>query len=102
MAHRFLEANPGLESPETHLEGQCDIRGESGYCIIFDGTKDGRPFRVQLVALTRDGNAFFLYGVCEVDAWPQARPWLTAVQSTVKLLEKEPAVPPDPGEADAD
>jgi len=96
VAHRFVENHASLASVEVRLEGDCEIQGEPGYYIVFDGEKDKRPFRVQLIALTRGGNAFFLYGICEVDAWPQARPWITAVQHTISFIEQGPPSSPAP------
>lgn len=102
VAGRFVEKHAGLEAPTIRLEGECDVEGEPGYYVIFDGEKDRLPLRAQLIVLTRAGDAFFLYGVCEADVWPQARPWITAVQYTIRLLKKEPASPPEPVEENPD
>ena len=102
VAHGFIENHAALEAPAIQLEGDCDIRGEPGYYIIFEGAKDRRPFRVQLIALTSGSNAFFLYGICEVDAWRRARPWITAVQYTINLIEEEPASLPGPTDENPD
>jgi hypothetical protein len=91
VAHRFVENHASLDSPEIGGEGDCDIHGEAGYYVVFDGTKDGVAFRAQLITLTRGRDAFFLYGLCEVDAWPQARPWITAVQYSIHFVEQAPA-----------
>jgi len=89
VAHAFVENHAALESPAVGLDGECEIGGEPGYVVVFDGMKDGVAFRAQLVALVKDGNAFFLYGLCEVEAWPRARPWITAVQHTFRFVEVE-------------
>jgi hypothetical protein len=91
VAHRFVENHASLDSPKICLEGDCDVHGEPGYFVVLDGDKDGVAFRAQLIALTRGGNAFFLYGLCAVDAWPQARSWITAVQYTINFVEQAPA-----------
>ena len=102
VAGRFVEKHAGLEAPTIRLEGECDVEGEPGYHVIFDGAKDRLALRAQLIVLTRAGDAFFVLGVCEADAWPQARPWITAVQYTIRLLKKEPASPPEPVEENPD
>ncbi len=102
IAGRFVEKHAGLEAPTIRTEGECDVEGEPGYYVILDGEKDRLPLRAQLIVLTRAGDAFFLYGVCEADAWPQARPWITAAQYTITLLKKAPASPPEPVEENPD
>jgi hypothetical protein len=101
IAHAFLDGHAALDEPEIKLEGECDVRGTPGYFIIFDGKRDGRLFRVQLIAVRSGADAFFLYGLSEVDAWPMAHPWITAAQYTIKLIEKPP-VPPGAADENAD
>jgi len=93
VAHGFVEHHAALDAPEVEFEAECDVRGRPGYTIIFEGTREGRPFRVQLVALTSGPNAVFLYGIAEVDAWPAAQPWITAVQYTVNVTDNATAPP---------
>jgi len=103
VAHGFIEKHASLEAPAIGLEGDCDVGGEPGYFVILDGVRDQRAFRGQLIALTRDGHAFFLYGLCEVEAWPQARAWMTAVQYTFRFVEEEEAPSSsDAGDEDPD
>jgi hypothetical protein len=105
VAHGFLEDQAGLDDWNIQLERDIDVRGTPGYVVIFDGTKDGRSYVAQLVVLVKDQDAFFLYGIAEADAWLAARPWITAVQYTVKLLEREPTSSDgadDGAEADGD
>ena len=91
IADTFLKHNAALDDVEVRLETECAVAGMPGYCVIFTGTKDGRAFTVQLIALTKGANAFFLYGIAESDAWRAAQPWITAVQYTVELADKAPA-----------
>jgi len=90
VAHGFLEQQAGVDAPEIASEGACEVRGGPAYYIVFDGRKDEHLFRVQLVVLTSGTRAFFLYGICEPDAWPQARAWITAVQYTINVIEQPP------------
>jgi hypothetical protein len=98
VAHGFVELHAALNAPQVKFEAECDVRGRPGYTILFDGTREGRPFRVQLVALTSGPHALFLYGIAEVDAWPAAQPWITAVQYTIEVVdipEPPPSQEPD-------
>ncbi|MBN1916438.1 MAG: hypothetical protein JW889_00900 [Verrucomicrobia bacterium] len=88
IAYAFLEHNGGLADPEVHIETECTVAGVPGYGLIFTGTKGGRAFTVQVIALTKDTDAFFLYGIAESGAWRAAQPWITAVQYTIKLFDK--------------
>jgi len=102
VAHGFVEHHAALDAPEIKLDAECDVRGRPGHMIIFDGTRDGRPFRVQLVALTSGSTALFLYGIAEVGAWPAAQPWITAVQYTIDVTDDATAPPAEAPEAPAD
>jgi hypothetical protein len=101
IAHAFLTHNAALSNVEVRLETDCTVAGLPAYGVIFTGTKDGRAFTVQLIALTKGANAFFLYGIAESDAWQAAQPWITAVQYTIELTGKAPADGGAPDDAPA-
>ena len=95
IANNFIVDNEVLEESHVIEEAPVRIGTENGYMMNYEGKKSGYTFHVQLIALSRDDNAFYNYFISSPKKWEENRGMIAAIQHTFSFTKRQTASIPE-------